>query len=89
MNDERNAYYNVIFLQHLKSIYPKADTLNTPAPMHTFIIKASMKCESKNIGNINRNTYSHLLDQCVNSDITNGSEALMDQALNFFIMYHS
>ena len=89
MNDERNAYHNVIFLEHLKSTYPKVDTLNTPAPIHTFIIKASMKYGFKNIGNMNRSIYSHLLDQCGNSDTTNGSEAFMDQALNFFIIYHS
>ena len=73
MNDERNAYYNVIFLEHSKLVNPKANTLNTSTSMHTFIIKASMKNGSKNIGNMNRNIYSHILDQSGNSDITNGS----------------
>ena len=84
MNDERNAYNNVIFLEHLKATHPKENDFNTPSPKHTCIIKANMKYGSKSIGSMNRSMYNHLLDQCGDSDITNGSRAFVDPALNFF-----
>ena len=84
MNDERNAYNNVIFMEHLKATHPKADALDTPSPMHTCIIKANMRYGSKTIGKLNKSMYNHLLDQCGDSDITNGSGAFVDPALKFF-----
>ena len=33
---------------------------------------------------MNKNMYNHILDQCADSDITNGSGAFVDPALNFF-----
>ena len=84
MNNERNAYNNVVFLEHLKATHPKANDFNTPSPMHTCIIKANMKYGSKSIGSMNKSMYNHLLDQCGDSDITNGSKAFVDPALNFF-----
>ena len=84
MNDERGAYNNVTFSKHLKSSHPKVDTLNTPSPMYICIIKANMKYQSKNIGNMNRRMYNHLLDECGDSDITNRSGAFVDLALKFF-----
>ena len=88
MNDERNAYNNVVFLEHLKATHPKADALGTTAPLHTCIIKANIRYGSKNTGNMNKSMYHHILDQCADSDITNGSKAFVDPALNFFTMYH-
>ena len=84
MNDERNAYNNVVFLEHLKATHPKANYSNTPSPMHTCIIKANIKYGSKSIGSMNKGMYNHLLDQCGDSDILNGSKSFVDPALNFF-----
>ena len=84
MNDERNAYNNVVFLEHLKATHPKANDSNAVSPMHTCIIKANMKYGSKSIGSMNKGMYNHLLDQCGDSDILNGSKAFVNQALNFF-----
>ena len=36
MNDERNAYNNVVFLEHLKATHPKAKDSNNPSPMHIY-----------------------------------------------------
>ena len=83
MNDERNAYNNVIFLEHLKATHPKENEFYTPSPKHTCIIKANMKYGSKSIGSMNKSMYNHLLDQCGDSDITNRSKAFVDRALNF------
>ena len=33
---------------------------------------------------MNKGMYNHLLDQCGDSDILNGSKAFVDSALNFF-----
>ena len=84
MNDERNAYNNVIFMEHLKATHPKADALDTRSPMHTCIIKANMRYGSKSIGKLYKSMYNHILDQCGDSDITNGSGAFVDPALKFF-----
>ena len=84
MNDERNAYNNVVFMEHLKATHPKEDQLDIPPPMHTCIIKANMRHGSKSLGNINTSMYNHILDQCGDSDITNGSGAFVDPALKFF-----
>ena len=47
MNDERNAYNNVIFLQHLKTTHEQANTDCTTCPRHTCNIKCNMKCSNK------------------------------------------
>ena len=53
-NDERNAYTNTIFIQHLMATHTKAsDDTNTnhdtvTCPDHTCIIKASMRYKNKN-----------------------------------------
>ena len=44
MNDERNAYNNVVFLEHLKAAHLKADALDSTPPLHTCIIKANISC---------------------------------------------
>ena len=84
MNDERNAYNNVVFLEHLKATHPRADALDSSAPLNTCIIKANIRYGSKTVGNMNKSMYNHILDQCANSDITNGSGAFVDPALKFF-----
>ena len=84
MNDERNAYNNVVFLEHLKATHPRADALDSTALLHTCIIKANIRYGSKTIGNMNKSMYNHILDQCSDSDITNGSGAFVDPALKFF-----
>ena len=83
MNDERNAYNNVVFLEHSKATHPRADALNSSPPLHTCIIKANIRYGSKTIGNMNKSMYNHILDQCGDSEITNGSGAFVDPALNF------
>lgn len=88
MNDERNTYNNVVFLKHLKANHSKADALDTPSPMRTCIIKANMKYGSKSIVSMNKSIYNHLLDQCSDSDITNGSGAFVDQALKICTIYN-
>ena len=84
MNDERNAYNNVIFMEHLKATHPKADALDTPSPMYTCIIKANMKHGSKTTDKMNKSMYNHLLDRCCGSEITNGYRAFVDPAIKFF-----
>ena len=84
MNDERNAYNNVVFMQHLRATHHKADSNNITCPNHTCIIKANMKYGSKQIGSLSKSMYNHLLDECGDSDITNGSKAFVDPALKFF-----
>ena len=84
MNDERNAYNNVIFLQHLKTTHEQANTDCTTCPRHTCIIKCNMKYSNKQGGTFNKNMYHRLLDECGDSDILNGSSAFVDPALKFF-----
>ena len=83
MNDERNAFNNVVFLEHLKATHPKADFLDSSAQLHTCIIKANIRYGSKTIGNMSKSMYNHSLDQCADSGIRNGSEAFVDTALKF------
>ena len=84
MNDERNAYNNVVFLQHLKETHPRVNNIDAPSPMHTFIIEADMKYRSKTIATMIKSMYNHILDHCGDSDITNASSAFVDPALKFF-----
>ena len=88
MNDERNAYNNVIFLQHLKTTHEQANTDCTTCPRHTCIIKCNMKYSNKQGGTFNKNMYHRLLDECGDSDILNGFSAFVDPPLNFSTMYH-
>ena len=62
MNDERNAYNNVVFLKHLKATHPRADALDSTAPLDICIIKANIRYGSKTIGNMNKSIYNHILD---------------------------
>ena len=71
-------------MEHLKATHPKADDLDSSAPLHTCIIKANIRYGSKTIGSMNKSMYNHILDQCGDSDITNGSGAFVDPALKFF-----
>ena len=84
MNDERNAYNNVIFLQHLKATHELANANITTSPNHTCIIKCNMKYNNNKSGALNNSMYNRLLDECGDSDITNGSGAFVDPALKFF-----
>ena len=45
MNAERNAYTNVVFLEHLRQTHQKTDDTSVECPAHTRIIKASMRYE--------------------------------------------
>ena len=42
-NVEQNAYSNVIFLEHLKQTHQMTEDTSVECPMHTCIIKASMR----------------------------------------------
>ena len=42
-NVERNAYSNAIFFEHLKQTHQKTEDTSVECPMHTCIIKASMR----------------------------------------------
>ena len=89
MNDERNAYNNTIFLHLLKATHTNAENSNCTSPNPTCIIKCNMKYSSgSKEGGFNKTMYNRLLDECGDSDITNGSGAFVDPALNFFIIYH-
>ena len=84
MNDERNAYNNVVFLQHLKATHQEASENCTNIPTHTCIIKCNMKYSNKQNGTFNKNMYNRLLDECGDSDITNGTGAFVDPSIKFF-----
>ena len=84
MNDERNAYNNMIFLQHLKATHSKESEGIVISPNHTCIIKCNMKYSNNQSGAFNRSMYNRLLDECRDSDIVNGNGAFVDPALKFF-----
>ena len=84
MTDERNAYNNVIFLQHLRATHEQGDDITINSPNHTCIIKCNMKYSNNQSGTFNRNFYNRILDECGDSDITNESNACVDPALKFF-----
>ena len=48
------------------------------------IIKARMANTSNKSGFLNKSMYNRLLDECGDSDITNGNETFVDPALKFF-----
>ena len=83
-NDERNAYNNVIFLKHLEITNKKTKDDTIICPDHTCIIKARMANTSNKSGFLNKSMYNRLLDECGDSDITNGNETFVDPALKFF-----
>ena len=84
MNDESNAYNNVIFLQYLKAAHEQGKDITTNSPNHTCIIKYNMKYSNNQSGTFNKSMYNRFLDECGDSDITNGSGAFVDPALKFF-----
>ena len=75
---------NVVFLQHLKATHHQSNDANIHCPRHTCIIKANMRHSGKNGKYLNTNMYNRLLEECGDSDITNGSKAFVDPALKFF-----
>ena len=83
MNTERNAYSNVIFLEHLKQTHQFTDDTSVECPKHTCIIKASMRSK-ENGKKVNNVMYNRLLDECGDSDIKNSKNAFVDIALKFF-----
>ena len=83
-NDERNAFNNLIFLQHLKTTHHLNHETDKHVPTHTCIIKANMRYSGKKGTPLNLNLYNRLLDECGDCDITNGSKAFVDPALKFF-----
>ena len=76
-NDERNAYTNTIFIQHLKATHTKECNNTTTndktftSPNHTCIMKASMRYKHKQSGPFHRNMYNRLLDECGDASIKN------------------
>ena len=64
MSDERNAYNNVVFLQHLKAPHEQGDTVINNSPNHTCIIKCDMKYSNNQSGAFNCNFYNRILDEC-------------------------
>ena len=83
-NDERNAYNNVIFLKHLEITHKKTKDDTIICPDHTCIIKARMANTNNKSGFLNKSMYNRFLDECGDSDITNGNETFVDPALKFF-----
>ena len=83
MNAERNAYTNVVFLEHLKQTHQKTDDTSVECPAHTCIIKASMRYK-ENGKKLNNVMYNRLLDECGDSDIINSKRSFVDPALKFF-----
>ena len=47
MNDERNAYNNVVFLKHLQATHQRTEDKSIDCPNHTCIIKATMTYQGK------------------------------------------
>ena len=89
-NNERNAYTNTIFIEHLKATHIKADNdtnINddtVQCPDHTCIIKSSMRYRNKKSGPFNRSMYNRLLDECGDASIKNSSNSFVEPALKFF-----
>ena len=83
-NDERNAYSNVVFIQHLKATHEKTSDHTVVCPDHTCIIKATMKYKNKQAGAFNRNMYNRLLDECGDADIISSKKTFVDPVLKFF-----
>ena len=85
-NEERNAYSNSDFIEHLKATHQKTDDHNVICPDHTCIIKAKMSYKNKKAGAFNRNMYNRLLDECGDADITSSrsKNTFVDPALKFF-----
>ena len=81
MNDERNAYNNVVFLKHLQATHKKTEDKSIDCPNHTCIIKCVISYNKKRL---NKSMYNRILDECGDSDITNGNGTFVDPALKFF-----
>ncbi len=90
-NDERNAYTNAIFIQHLKANHTKASDDTTTNGIqfifsnHTCIIESSMRYKHGKSGPFNRNMRKSLLDECGDAIIKNSSNSFVEPALKFFI----
>ena len=84
MNDERNAYNNVIFMEHLKATHSRTSDSLTRAPAHTCIIKADINYANNQSQTFNKNMYNRLIDECGDSDVINGNRQFVDIALKFF-----
>ena len=87
MNAERNAYTNVVFLEHLRQTHQKTDDTSVECPVYTCIIKASMRYQ-ENGKKLNNVMYKRLLDECGDSDIINSKRSFVDPALKFFTIFH-
>ena len=83
-NEERNAYSNSVFIEHLKATHQKTNDHNVICPDHTCIIKATMKYKNKKAGVFNRNMYNRLLDECGDADIKSSNNTFVDPVLKFF-----
>ena len=82
MNDERNVYNNVTFLQHLKGTH----TTDRP-PSHTCIIKADISCGGDSNQTISRSMYNRLLDECGDSDVTNGNKFFCGYSIKVLLQH--
>ena len=82
-NDERNAYNNTVFLKHLEATHQKTNDDTITCPDHTCIIKARMANTNNKSGLLNKSMYNRFLDECGDSDVTNGNDTFVDPALNF------
>ena len=82
MNDERNAYKNVVFLYLLvQATRQQIEDKSIDRPNHTCIIKATMTYQGKAL---NESMYNRILDECGDSDVRNGSDTFVDPALKIF-----
>ena len=81
MNDERNAYNNVIFLMHIQATHQQTEDKSINCPYYTCIIKATMTYQGKAL---KKSMYNRILDDCGDSDVTNDSDTFVDPALKFF-----
>ena len=84
MNDERNAFDNVVFLKHLQATHLKYNDTCTEYPTHTCIIKATMQYKKKCLENISSTMHNRILDECGDSDITNLKKRFVDPAFKLF-----
>ena len=89
-NEERNAYTNTIFIQHLMATHTKrSKDINiiddaVTCPNHTCIIKSSMRYRNKKSGPFNLSMYNRLLDECGDACIKNVNNSFVEPALKFF-----
>lgn len=86
-NDERNAYTNNTFMQHLKGTYTKAnndtnaDDNTIHSPYHECKIKSGMSHQN-NLEPLNRTYYNRILDECI--DAKNSHNFFVEHTLKLF-----